>query len=490
MDVKTKRIDTAIIVAGGLGTRLRPLTEKTPKPLLPIRGKPIIEHTIINLRKHGVKKIILSVGYKAEKIKDYFKDGSKLGVKITYSIEEQQLGTGGATKKAAAKLRKPFFLIWGDNLSDVNFSKLQEKFAKNKTPAIMTLTPREDVEHFGVAKLKGGKIVSFVEKPRREEASSNLINAGVFIIGPVCLKILPKGKSSLERDCFEKLSPKGKVSAYLHGGQWFPTDTSEKYNYANFKFRTDINLEEKKIIIADVDDTICKSCQLVSNKMAKQISNMIKQGYQFAFISGTKNEDLMKMLSSRIKEKHHLLATTGTNYTVVENNVAQKVYNLSFTKEEKKEIIRAFEKLIAHYKLKPITTKEDQLQDRGSQITLSAIGRHAPSKLKAKCDPNGEKRKVWVEFLKKYLDKNKYDLKIGGTTSIDVTRKRLDKEWGIRKFAQHYNIPLDSILFFGDKLHPGGNDFPATKIVDCIAVDSPTDTLRHLRRIAECYAHN
>ena len=91
----------AIILAGGLGTRLRPLTDKTPKPLLPIKGTPIIEHAINNFKKHGIKDIILSIGYKAEKIKEYFGDGSRIGVNISYCIEEEPLGTGGAIKKAA-----------------------------------------------------------------------------------------------------------------------------------------------------------------------------------------------------------------------------------------------------------------------------------------------------------------------------------------------------------------------------------------------------
>ena len=95
-------IETAIILAGGLGTRLRPLTDKTPKPLLPIKEKPIISHIIENLKKFGVKNIILSIGYKAEDIQEHFKDGSHLGVNISYSIETEPLGTGGAIKPAAA----------------------------------------------------------------------------------------------------------------------------------------------------------------------------------------------------------------------------------------------------------------------------------------------------------------------------------------------------------------------------------------------------
>ena len=189
------------------------------------------------------------------------------------------------------------------------------------------------------------------------------------------------------------------------------------------------------------------------------------------------------MISSRVKGKHHLLATTGTNYAVVEDDKAEVKYALLFSEEEKKEILLAFEKLISHFNINSVTTKEDQLQDRGSQITLSAIGRNAPLELKQKYDPDASKRKTWVEFLTWHLDETKYDINIGGTTSIDVTRGGSDKEQGIRKFAEHNAFPLDSILFIGDKIFPGGNDFPATKIVDCISVKSPYYTLKELRKL-------
>src|SRR3989338_5569499 len=107
------KIDTTIIVAGGLGTRLRPLTENTTKPLLPIRGKPIIEHVIRNLKKHGITNIIISIGYKAEQVQEYFGDGSSLGISISYILETEPLGTGGAVRLASQNLTKPFFLLWG-----------------------------------------------------------------------------------------------------------------------------------------------------------------------------------------------------------------------------------------------------------------------------------------------------------------------------------------------------------------------------------------
>ncbi len=260
---KSKFIDTAIIVAGGLGTRLRPLTLQTPKPLLPIQGKPIIEHTIGFLKSHGVKNIILSIGYKAEQIQNYFKDGKELGVNISYSLETEPLGTGGAVKKAAVDLSAPFILVWGDNIMDIDYSSLLKQFTEHKTPIIMTLTEREDVENFGVAKLDGNQIVSFVEKPKREDAPSKLISAGAFIIEPSCLVMLPEGKSSMEKDCFEKLAPLGKISAYTHQGQWFPTDTLEKYHYANANFKSELSiitdytmLLKKEVIVSSVPEHI------------------------------------------------------------------------------------------------------------------------------------------------------------------------------------------------------------------------------------------
>jgi len=230
-------IKTAIILAGGVGERLRPLTNETPKPLLPIKGKPIIEHAINNFRKYGIKHIILSIGYRAEKIKDYFGDGNKFGVKIDYCIEKEPLGTGGAIKEASKNIKETFIAINGDNLSDFNWLEIEKSHRKNKAKITLALYPVEDVTHWGIVELNGEKIVRFIEKPKKEEAPSNLNNAGGYVIEPEALKILPEGKSSIERDCFEKLAKEGVIYAYIHKGQWCPTDTLEKYNKAEKEFK-------------------------------------------------------------------------------------------------------------------------------------------------------------------------------------------------------------------------------------------------------------
>lgn len=227
----------AIILAGGLGTRLRPLTENTPKPLLPIKNKPIIEHAILNFKKHGILDIILSVGFCADKIKEYFGDGSKWGVNIVYSIEDTPLGTGGAIKKAAEGIKETFIAINGDNLADFDWTEAISGHQENKALITLSLYPVEDVTQYGIASLKDNRIVCFIEKPKKEEAPSNLNNAGGYIIEPEALEILPPGTSSIERDCFEKLADTGVVFAHIHSSQWYPTDTIEKYTNADKNFK-------------------------------------------------------------------------------------------------------------------------------------------------------------------------------------------------------------------------------------------------------------
>ncbi len=475
-------IDTAVILVGGLGTRLRPLTDKAPKPLLPLKGKPIVQHSIENLKKHGIGNIILSAGYGVAQIQEYFGDGNKLGIPIRYSIEAEPLGTGGAAKQAAAGLNGPFFLIWGDNLMDIDYQEMYKSYLRDAPLLAMALTPREDVEHFGVARLEKDKIMAFIEKPSREKAPSNLINAGAFIIDPKCLQMLPEGNSSLEKDCFEKLAPLGEISAFFHKGQWFPTDTLEKYAEACMEFIPFIDFSKKKAIIADVDETVCEPAQEISPKLAEQIAALIKKNYSFAFISGTHLAELQRMISANLKEEHHLLANTGATYAVQKDGIAEMVHNYALTAPEKQEIAAALHALIAEFHIEPVTSAEDQLQDRESQFSLSALGRHAPLELKKAFDPDGKKRREWVSFLRQHLHESTYEIRIGGTTTIDITRKGMDKEWAIREFMKINQLSPEEVIFIGDKLYPGGNDYPASRVVDCIAVRTPEETLQKLKR--------
>ncbi len=229
-------VTIAIILAGGLGTRLRPLTDETPKPLLHIKGKPIIERAIDNFRKHGITDIILSIGYKADTIKEYFKDGAAFGVKISYCIEDEPLGTGGAIKKAAEGITETFIAINGDNLANFDWTSQLKEHKESGAKITLALFPVDDVTQFGIAELDGKRIIRFIEKPSVEEAPSNLNNAGGYVMEPESLDMLPEGKSSIERDCFEKLASESALFAFTHKGQWFPTDTLEKYQKADQEF--------------------------------------------------------------------------------------------------------------------------------------------------------------------------------------------------------------------------------------------------------------
>ncbi len=229
-------IDRAIILAGGFGTRLKDLTRDTPKPLLDIKGKPILEHLIVHLKKYGVRDIVISVGYLAQKIIDHFGNGEKWGVNLQYSIETEPLGTGGAVKMISDKWSTPFLLLWGDNLCNLNINQLRKVHQEQQTSLTMTLVERHDTENFGVAVTNGNDIIGFVEKPKREEAPSNLINAGVFILSPHLLFDLPQ-KFSIERDLFEKIVQRERVSYFVHHGLWLPTDTPEKLELARLKWK-------------------------------------------------------------------------------------------------------------------------------------------------------------------------------------------------------------------------------------------------------------
>ena len=238
-------------------------------------------------------------------------------------------------------------------------------------------------------------------------------------------------------------------------------------------------------LITDVDDTVCPSTQPIGADLAKEIARLVMGGCPFAFISGSSLSQISAQLSQALGVPHHLLPVSGAQYVKVEfeggKPVFKEQYKKEFNSEERKEILSALEALIAAYDIRPLTTKEDQLQDRGSQITLSILGRNAPDDKKRAADPDGKKRREWLEFLRKKMG-DKYSMRIGGTTSIDITPAGIDKAYGIRRFLEANNIKPSEALFFGDKLGPDGNDFPATQVVDCIEVKDPPHMLEILRR--------
>jgi len=228
------KIRKAIILVGGEGTRLRPFTYEIPKVMLPIHGKPMVQHIIEQLQSHGVDEIILAARYKAEQVQTYFGDGRKFGLKIHYVIEGEPMGTAGPLRLAKKYLTEPFYIVWGDILSHLDLTDFAKFHLEHGGMATVALTTVEDPSRYGVASMNGSKIVGFVEKPTKENAPSKLINSGMAIMNPEIIdKYVPKkGKAMVEYDIYPKLAAEGTLFGYPFQGQWFDTGTHEAYEKA------------------------------------------------------------------------------------------------------------------------------------------------------------------------------------------------------------------------------------------------------------------
>lgn len=224
---------TAVILCGGKGTRFRPITYEIPKVMLPIQGKPILEHIIDLFKKFGVHQVYLSVGYLKEKIKEHFGDGKRFGLKIDYLEEEEALGTAGPLKTLEGKMDRPFFVANGDELKDVDLEDMFKVHADNRGKITIALTTVEDPSLYGVADLSGSRILRFIEKPPKGQAPSNLISSGLYIIDPSIIDMIPpKGFAMLETEVFPKVAAEGKMIGYPFSGQWFDTGNIERYEKA------------------------------------------------------------------------------------------------------------------------------------------------------------------------------------------------------------------------------------------------------------------
>jgi len=230
--LSSRSIKHAILLAGGKGMRMRPFTYEIPKPMIPVQGRPLLQYIVELLRKYEVKEIIFSVGYMSDKIKEYFGNGSKFGVNITYVEEETELGTAGPLNLLRDKLTETFLMFNGDILANIDLKDFVSFHEENKGVATIALTAVFNPSRFGVARLRGDNILEFVEKPLAGKETSNLINAGVYVLEPEVLKYVPKGRAMMEKDVFPKLAKKGKLFGYHFDGQWFDTGTPESYESA------------------------------------------------------------------------------------------------------------------------------------------------------------------------------------------------------------------------------------------------------------------
>ncbi|OIO20659.1 nucleoside-diphosphate-sugar pyrophosphorylase [Candidatus Micrarchaeota archaeon CG11_big_fil_rev_8_21_14_0_20_47_5] len=218
------------VLCGGKGTRLRPLTYTIPKPMLPVGKKPILEFVIRNLKRNGFSEITLAVGYLKEQIKAHFTDGSKWGVKIDYLEEKNELGTAGSIFAGKGSIKDPFLVVMGDHLTNANAQKLLQAHKKSGCLATIALKKQGVPLEYGVAKITGGTVASFEEKPIIE----NYVNAGMYAFEPEIFNYITDG-SDFARDVFPALlKAKKKINAFVFEDEfWMDIGRTADYEEIN-----------------------------------------------------------------------------------------------------------------------------------------------------------------------------------------------------------------------------------------------------------------
>ena len=227
----------AVVLVGGFGTRLRPLTNTVPKPMLPVGHVAIIERLIANLVRGGVTDVTLALGFKPEPFVAAFPDGTCAGATLTYAVEPEPLDTAGAIRFAARHtgIDETFVVANGDVLTDLDIAALVDFHRRTGAEATLHLTPVEDPAAFGVVDCdEAGTVLRFIEKPPPGTSPSNLINAGTYVFEPSVIDRIPDGrKVSVEREIFPALVAEGKLWAVATDDYWIDTGQPELYLAAN-----------------------------------------------------------------------------------------------------------------------------------------------------------------------------------------------------------------------------------------------------------------
>ena len=224
----------AVVLVGGFGTRLRPLTLHTPKQMLPIVDRPMIEWVLAHLARHGVDEAVLSLGYRTDDFERAYPDNSCAGVKLHYAVEPEPLDTAGAIRFAAldAGIDERFLVMNGDVLTDLDIGALVDFHVRSQAEGTITLHEVDDPSRYGVVPTDdAGRVIAFVEKPPPGEAPTNLINAGTYVLEPSVLdRIPPDRKVSIERETFPAMVAEGTLFATSDRGvYWLDTGTPETY---------------------------------------------------------------------------------------------------------------------------------------------------------------------------------------------------------------------------------------------------------------------
>ncbi len=231
--IMPKRDNPVVLMAGGLGSRLRPLTEIKPKPLLTVGGKPILETILESMVAHGFWRFYISVNYKADMIEDHFGDGSRWNVEISYLKENQFFGTAGALSLLPEKPAEPLLLMNGDILSNVNFHRLLTAHEKNESAATVCVYKHKSTLPFGVLDVEDDRVVALQEKP----VSHHLINAGIYVLSPEAINQIPENTEYNITDLLDQLiKDQQVVSAFPLHEYWRDVGNHVEFERANREF--------------------------------------------------------------------------------------------------------------------------------------------------------------------------------------------------------------------------------------------------------------
>ncbi len=222
----------AFVMAAGAGTRLRPLTYEIPKPMVPVLNKPVLEHVLENLKKHGINEVILNLHHCPGTVKEHFQNGSSLGINIKYSFERNLLGTAGGVKKMEDYFDSTFVVMSGDGLTDINLSKALQFHKKKKALGTMVLKAIDSKFEYGVTLTdNSGKIKKFIEKPKWSDVFANTVNTGIYIFEPEIFRYIPKNKLyDFGFQVWPDLLKKGKrIFGYVMKDYWTDVGNIKEY---------------------------------------------------------------------------------------------------------------------------------------------------------------------------------------------------------------------------------------------------------------------
>jgi mannose-1-phosphate guanylyltransferase len=309
----------AVVLVGGFGTRLRPLTSVTPKQMLPVLHRPMIEHVLCHLARHGVDDVVLSMGYRADAFSNAYPDGTCSGVVLHYAVEPEPLDTAGAIRFAAhhAGIDGRFLVMNADVLTDLDIGALIQFHEDHEAEATIALHKVEDPSVFGVVPTdQNDRVTAFVEKPPRDEAPTDLINAGIYVMEPSVLDRIPGDRRvSIERETFPVMATDGTLYAMNGDSYWIDTGTPATYLQAQIDLLSGVRGDGGKGIHADahVDSAATVDRSIVGSGAVIGAGAVLRRSLVMAGASvgaGTVVEDSIVATGAWIGEKARLVNTT------------------------------------------------------------------------------------------------------------------------------------------------------------------------------------